>query len=145
MCCDRASSRNALDSGESSYMEGRTTHRHNVPLKNAEFRPIGSVISTLPVSCQNTYDSNPVAFSNAHLPHFFLRCFPPARNTLPRTVNPLASIRSEFSTSESKLPSGNLRMLMVCVVALLLIEISVGCKGTSVKEDNPVFTSAPPR
>lgn len=34
---------------------------------------------------------------------------------------------------------------MVCVVALLLIEISVGCKGTSVKEDNPVFTSAPPR
>lgn len=36
-------------------------------------------------------------------------------------------------------------MLMVCVVALLLIEISVGCKGTSVKEDNPVFTSAPPR
>jgi hypothetical protein len=68
---------------------------------------------------------------------------PPARNTLPRTVNLLASIRSEFLTSESKLPSGNLRMLMVCVA--LLIQISAGCKGTSVKEDNPVFTSAPPR
>ncbi len=29
--------------------------------------------------------------------------------------------------------------------ALMLLQISVGCKGTSVKEDNPVFTSAPPR
>jgi len=31
------------------------------------------------------------------------------------------------------------------VIALLLIGSGVGCKGTSVKEDNPVFTSAPPR
>lgn len=30
-------------------------------------------------------------------------------------------------------------------VALVLMQISVGCKGTSVKEENPVFTSAPPR
>ena len=29
--------------------------------------------------------------------------------------------------------------------ALLLIETNAGCKGTSVKEENPVFTSAPPR
>ena len=27
----------------------------------------------------------------------------------------------------------------------MLIGLSVGCKGTTVKEDNPVFTSAPPR
>lgn len=33
---------------------------------------------------------------------------------------------------------------MVCVT-LMLIAMSVGCKGTSVKEENPVFTSAPPR
>lgn len=59
-------------------------------------------------------------------------------------MNPLASIRSEISTFESKLPSGNLRILTV-FVALVLIEMSVGCKGTSVKEENPVFTSAPPR
>ena len=59
-------------------------------------------------------------------------------------MNPLASIRSEISTFESKLPSGNLRILTV-FVALVLIEMSVGCKGTSIKEENPVFTSAPPR
>ena len=35
-------------------------------------------------------------------------------------------------------------MLMV-FAALVLIEMSAGCKGTSVKEENPVFTSAPPR
>lgn len=35
-------------------------------------------------------------------------------------------------------------MLMV-FAALLLIESNAGCKGTSVKEENPVFTSAPPR
>lgn len=35
-------------------------------------------------------------------------------------------------------------MLMI-FAALMLLQISVGCKGTSVKEDNPVFTSAPPR
>ena len=75
--------------------------------------------------------------------HFF-DDFPPVRNTQPRTVNPLASIRPEISTSESKLPSGNMRMLMV-FAALVLIEMSAGCKGTSVKEENPVFTSAPPR
>ncbi|MEJ7594931.1 MAG: peptidylprolyl isomerase [Planctomycetaceae bacterium] len=28
---------------------------------------------------------------------------------------------------------------------LMLFGLSVGCKGTTVKEDNPVFTSAPPR
>ena len=59
-------------------------------------------------------------------------------------MNPLASFRSELSTLESKLPSRNLRGLIV-FVALILIEASIGCKGTSVKEDNPVFTSAPPR
>lgn len=31
------------------------------------------------------------------------------------------------------------------LLALLLIVLSCGCKGTTVKEDNPVFTSAPPR
>ncbi len=31
------------------------------------------------------------------------------------------------------------------VVGLMLIGLSAGCKGTTVKEDNPVFTSAPPR
>lgn len=35
--------------------------------------------------------------------------------------------------------------MLTVFVALVLIEMSVGCKGTSVKEDNPVFTSAPPR
>jgi hypothetical protein len=75
---------------------------------------------------------------------YFFDDSPPARNTLPRTVNPLVSIRSEIPPFQSKLPSGNLRMLMV-FAALLLIETNAGCKGTSVKEENPVFTSAPPR
>ena len=35
-------------------------------------------------------------------------------------------------------------MAMV-LAGLMLCELSVGCKGTTVKEDNPVFTSAPPR
>lgn len=35
-------------------------------------------------------------------------------------------------------------MLMI-FAALVLMPISVGCKGTSVKEENPVFTLAPPR
>jgi hypothetical protein len=35
--------------------------------------------------------------------------------------------------------------MLTLFAAVVLIEMSVGCKGTSVKEDNPVFTSAPPR
>jgi parvulin-like peptidyl-prolyl isomerase len=40
--------------------------------------------------------------------------------------------------------SGRPRVSMV-YATLMLIGLSVGCKGTTVKEDNPVFTSAPPR
>ncbi|RLT20214.1 MAG: hypothetical protein DWI29_04160, partial [Planctomycetota bacterium] len=31
------------------------------------------------------------------------------------------------------------------LAGLISIGLSLGCKGTTVKEDNPVFTSAPPR
>jgi len=35
--------------------------------------------------------------------------------------------------------------MLIMIVALISFGLSPGCKGTTVKEDNPVFTSAPPR
>lgn len=35
--------------------------------------------------------------------------------------------------------------MSMVLAGLMLCELSAGCKGTTVKEDNPVFTSAPPR
>ncbi|MCA9012218.1 MAG: hypothetical protein KDB01_20840, partial [Planctomycetaceae bacterium] len=44
----------------------------------------------------------------------------------------------------SVLPRGKAGGLTVLVIAMF-IGPTIGCKGTTVKEDNPVFTSAPPR
>ena len=35
--------------------------------------------------------------------------------------------------------------MLIMFVGLISFGLSLGCKGTTVKEDNPVFTSAPPR
>ena len=35
--------------------------------------------------------------------------------------------------------------MAIVLAGLMLCELNAGCKGTTVKEDNPVFTSAPPR
>lgn len=67
-----------------------------------------------------------------------------APDQLPRRVNSLA-LRFPISTIRSRaLRTGKARMLIM-LAGLILIGLSSGCKGTSVKEDNPVFTSAPPR
>jgi len=58
-------------------------------------------------------------------------------------VNSLVPFLPPTSISTSTLQTG--KVWASTVIALLLIGSGVGCKGTSVKEDNPVFTSAPPR
>ena len=58
-------------------------------------------------------------------------------------MNSLVPFLPPTSISTSTLQTG--KVWASTVIALLLIGSGVGCKGTSVKEDNPVFTSAPPR
>lgn len=55
----------------------------------------------------------------------------------------MVSLLPISSISKSTLQTG--KVWVPIAIALLLIGSGIGCKGTSVKEDNPVFTSAPPR
>ena len=68
----------------------------------------------------------------------------PTPDKLPLWVNFLAS---RFPTSAILTPAlrtGQARMWIV-FAGLMSFGLSLGCQGTTVKEDNPVFTSAPPR